>query len=412
MERNRNSESRDDSGSRHWIEHWDGQDLSIPEPAWVPGEIDILLHPELAQYRPDGGGEQGAGGPAGRSASAHPEEPLSPDEAASRRTAPPPEPQAHVPSLEDSGFYYRSGKPIPPTHPDHGPMHLIPRQEDGSFAAYYYCSHQELADFDMPAPPPRRHRRDGFSTERQQQFVEHYRNTGSLSDAAHLTGISRSTAYNLINRADGAAFRDALAEAGKGVDTILEATAFERCIKGQEEIVYYQGRRVGVRWRYDNKLLMALLRVRKPLQYAPLSEIEGWLKRRGVEPPADVDGALDRLAAAEEEWGRRLPDERPPAPATEELIHPGTGRGTSQGLVEAAPGLAPEAAIASTSSTSSTSPDENAAIASTSSTSPDQPAGDRLAIASGSSTLGAEDPAIASNSSTLPPDAEGSGTVT
>jgi hypothetical protein len=40
--------------------------------------------------------------------------------------------------------------------------------------------------------------------------------------------------------------------------------------------------------------------------------VEGWLKQRGVEPPADVDGALDRLAAAEEHWGRTLPGEPDP----------------------------------------------------------------------------------------------------
>ncbi|HYI47739.1 MAG TPA: helix-turn-helix domain-containing protein [Allosphingosinicella sp.] len=209
----------------------------------------------------------------------------------------------------ETGFYYRNGEPIPPTHPDHGPMHLLPRQEDGSFAAYYYCSHEELAVAQVPAPPPRRHRRDGFSAERQQAFVEHYRDTGSLTDAARLTGISRSTAYNLLNSPDGAAFRAAIEEAGRGADVILEATAMERAVHGQEEIVYYQGRRVGVRWKYDNRLLMSLLRARNPLKYAPLSEIKGWLARRGIAPPADVEGALDRLAAAEAEWGRRLPGE-------------------------------------------------------------------------------------------------------
>ncbi|HEX8365039.1 MAG TPA: helix-turn-helix domain-containing protein [Allosphingosinicella sp.] len=372
MEQNRNGDSR---SGRDWREDWDGQDSSIPEPPWVPDEIDILLHPELAQYRPV---------PSPDPVAAHPEAPATPnrsrDEAASRRTAAPPEPPLHVPALSDSGFYYRNGKPIPPTHPDHGPMHLLPRQEDGSFAAYYYCSHEELAamgdgDGRLPAPPPRRRRRDGFDAERQQQFVEHYRDTGSLTDAARLTGISRSTAYNLLNSPDGGAFRDAIAEAGRGIDTILESTAFERCINGQEEIVYYQGRRVGVRWRYDNKLLMQMLRARQPLRYAPLSEIEGWLKRRGLEPPPDVDGALDRLAAAEAEWGRRLPGEGPPADGT--LAAPATPLPFRERDGAAQPqqgeGTPPDTpAIASSSSSSSTSAEaaEDPAIASSSSTLP------------------------------------------
>jgi hypothetical protein len=277
-------------------------------------------------------------------------------------------------------------------------MHLLPRQEDGSFAAYYYCSRQELADFDIQAPPPRRRRRDGFDAGRQQQFVEHYRNCGSLTDAARLTGISRTTAYNLINSADGAAFRDALAEAGKGVDTILEATAFERCINGQEEIVFYQGRRVGVRWKYDNRLLMQMLRARQPLKYAPLSEIEGWVKRRGPERPADLDGALDRLAAAEERWGRRLPGEDPPS-----QILPGTGRGTGGTLVEGGPGRA----VADDSARNpSTSDAESRTDPSTSSTSPHEPEPQSHATASSSSTSPEEpaerSPATASSSSTSP----------
>lgn len=388
-------QNRDSPLARDWREDWDGQDSSIPEEPWVPDEIDLLLHPELAGDRSDDDEDDE------RSPSVRPGQPSSTAETQSRRTAPlparrasspvetsvempaaPPAQPAHIPTAEDSGFYYKSGKPIPPTHPDHGPMHLLPRQEDGSFAAYYYCSHAELAaigdgDGRLPAPPPRRHRRDGFTAERQQLFVEYYRDTGSLTDAARLTGISRSTAYNLINRADGAAFRDAIGEAGRGIDTILEATAFERCINGQEEIVYHQGRRVGVRWKYDNKLLMQLLRARNPLKYAPLSEIEGWLKRRGAEGPGerhgDLDAALDRLAAAEAEWGRRLPGEG--EAAGPKLTAPPTplpfGERDGAAQPQQGEGMTGET-IASISSTSNA---DQPAIASTSSTSPESQAG-------------------------------------
>ncbi|HEX8654249.1 MAG TPA: hypothetical protein VF693_03385 [Allosphingosinicella sp.] len=411
MEQSRNPESR---SGRDWREDWDGQDASIPDPPWEPDAIDLLLHPELAQgaaEEPDAN-EAAGDAPEGEGPSSASRGRLPPraPAAATPSAAPPPRPAPPVPTPEDSGFYYRSGKPIPPTHPDHGPMHLLPRQEDGSFAAYYYCSHEELAiigDGRLPAPPPRRHRRDGFDAERQQQFVERYRDTGSLTDAARLTGISRSTVYNLINSPDGGAFRDAIAEAGRGIDTILEATAFERCVNGQEEIVFYQGRRVGVRWKYDNKLLMQMLRARNPLKYAPLSEIEGWLKRRGIAPPPDVDGALDRLAAAEAEWGRRLPGEPQPGQTTlaaphtplpprerERAAEPPEGEGTAAEMP----------AIASTSSSSSTLPEEAqaTAIASISSTSPAEPP----TIASNSSTSPAETSAIASNSSTLPAGSE------
>jgi hypothetical protein len=214
---------------------------------------------------------------------------------------------------QGSGLFYKDGREIPPTHPDHGPMHLLPRQEDGTFAAYYYCSKAELYDARIQGPPPRRHRRDGFSAERQEQFLEHVRGGASGREAARKVGISHTTAYNLYNSPDGAAFRAGWDEAAKVTDIVLEDTGFDRAVNGQEEIVYYKGQRVGVRWKYDNNLLMRLLRARLPLKYAPLSEIEGWLRQRGVAPPADVDGALDRLRAAEAEWGSRLPGEEAPA---------------------------------------------------------------------------------------------------
>ena len=217
-------------------------------------------------------------------------------------------PPDDTPKPTGTGLFYKSGREIPPTHPDHGPMHLLPRQEDGSFSAYYYCSKQELADFEIPAPPPRRHRRDGFDSARQEAFIRHLRDTGSITDAAHLTGISRSTVYNLLNSPDAGAFRDAVAEALKGVDVLLEATAIERAVNGQEEIVYYQGRRVGVRWKYDNRLLMSLLRARNPLKYAPLSEIEGWLQRR-ARLGRPMSKARPNASPPRSGMGHRLPGE-------------------------------------------------------------------------------------------------------
>src|SRR5688572_4043146 len=65
-----------------------------------------------------------------------------------------------VPDPAVSGIYFPSGKPVPPTHPDHGPMHLLPRRPDGGFAAYYYCSKAELQEWGIDHPPPLRHRHD------------------------------------------------------------------------------------------------------------------------------------------------------------------------------------------------------------------------------------------------------------
>ena len=85
---------------------------------------------------------------------------------------------------EVSGFYYLSGKPVPPTHPDHGPMHLLPRWPNGGFAAYYYCSKAELELWGLHHPPPLRFRHDGFTPEKIAIFIRTLRATASVTDAA------------------------------------------------------------------------------------------------------------------------------------------------------------------------------------------------------------------------------------
>jgi len=227
--------------------------------------------------------------------------------------------------LIERGLLIPDDRPLPPTHPDHGPMELVPRQEDGRIAAYYYCSKQELADFGCDQPPPRRSRHDGWTIARQKEFLELLAATASVSDAARGVGMSRTSAYRLYNRADAGAFRTAWDQALAAARNVLATTAYDRAVNGVEEIVYHQGQRVGVRWKYNDRLLMFLLRVRDPLNFAPLDDLQGWLRHRDVEPHRAIEPALDRLAKAEEEWGRRLDDEPeatmlagPAAPAGEE----------------------------------------------------------------------------------------------
>lgn len=206
-------------------------------------------------------------------------------------------------------------RPLPPTHPDHGPMELIPRQEDGRISAYYYCSKEELGMVEANAPPPRRHRKDSFTPERQKEFLETLAATASVADAARAANISRVTAYKLYNSADAGPFRAAWDEALRAARNVLASTAFDRAVNGVEEIVYHQGQRIGVRWKYNDRLLMFLLRVRDPLNYAPLGDLQGWLRHRDVEPPATMEAGIERLMIAEAEWGKRIgeePAESPP----------------------------------------------------------------------------------------------------
>jgi hypothetical protein len=236
------------------------------------------------------------------------------------------------------------------------PPARVPGEEESDSA------HPERESSGAGTPRRRTPRRDGFTPDRQEDFVELVRGGASGREASRRIGISPTTAYNLYNSPEGAAFRAAWDEAAKVTDIVLDDTAFDRAVNGQEEIVYHQGRRVGVRWKYDNKLLMQLLRARNPLKYAPLSEIEGWLKHRGIALPPDVDAALARLRPAEAEL--RLPAEAPALLPSGERADPAAQPRKGEGV------NAEEAPVPSTSSTSPESSQADApAHPSTSSTS-------------------------------------------
>ena len=206
-----------------------------------------------------------------------------------------------------SGFYYINGKPVPPTHPDHGLMQLLPRRPDGGFSAYYYCSKEELEEWGIDHPPPQRHRHDGFTPEKIALFIRTLRATGSVTDAARAAGVARKTAYDLYNREDAGYFRHAWDESLRGPNIVLTSTAYDRAVNGVEEAVWYKGEFKGWRVRHDNRLLMWLLRVRDPLSFAPLDDLQGWLRHRDVEAHLPTEPMVDRLEAAERAWEHRLP---------------------------------------------------------------------------------------------------------
>lgn len=211
---------------------------------------------------------------------------------------------------------YHSGAPMPETHPDHGPMEDIPRREDGSISSYYYCSKAELEQWGELKPPPRRFRHDGWTPDRIERFLEALRSTASIKDACRIVGMSRQSAYNLYNREDSAHIRKAWDEALRACTNVLATTAFDRAVNGTEEQVYYKGEFVGWRDRYDNRHLQWMLRVRDPLNWAPLTELEGWMRQRGIEKPEAIEPSLRRMTETEEEWARRLPGEEGEPPAT------------------------------------------------------------------------------------------------
>ncbi len=192
--------------------------------------------------------------------------------------------------------------PFPPDPPPRSLAH-IPRRADGSVSPFYTLDQDDLERLgqDTPRRDACRARHDGWTLERQQQFIETLAATASVSEAARYVGLSRQSAHKLYQRSPQ--FRAAWDEALKAAVGVLAATAFDRAVNGTQEQVWHDGRMVGFREKHHDRLLLYLLRVRDPLNYAPLDDLVGWQHRRAVEDRSGgIAPVLDRLAEAERAW--------------------------------------------------------------------------------------------------------------
>lgn len=240
-------------------------------------------------------------------------------------------------------------------HPAHGPIEVLPRDAEGFIPAYYFRSPEEIAaegleppagaapawsralaapdgergrageavplalvagapDPDAPDAPHaalpalRRARLDGFDPARQRAFLTILAQTGSVQQACQAVGIARSTAYRLRMMPEAQSFRVAWDEAMAQGVRLLADTALARAIDGVEEPVFWKGEEIGTRRRYNDRLLMFLLKNR--WLYAPdaAPDPRKLFDREPVHSVAGFAGALDRIAPAEpdREAGPRL----------------------------------------------------------------------------------------------------------
>ncbi len=181
--------------------------------------------------------------------------------------------------------------------PEYKPDALdVPIRADGTVAPFYPLDEKQLEKLDQDTPRGRRTRHDGWTKTRQRDFIERLAASASVSDAARYVGMSRQSARDLYNRS--APFRAAWDEALRAAVSVLAETAFDRAVNGTQEQVWYKGQMVGFREKYNDRLLMFLLRVRDPMNFAPLDDLAGWQRQRALEPPAGTDPALARLAEA------------------------------------------------------------------------------------------------------------------
>jgi hypothetical protein len=144
---------------------------------------------------------------------------------------------------------------------------------------------------DMPleelafTPVPVRARHDGWTKERQQGFILRLALGGCVTLAARAVGKTRKSAYRLRERAGAESFAASWDKAvGWGKDRTLDV-GLERALCGQSFPIIRDGRCVGERIRYDNRLAMTVLNA---------------LDRRdarlgGDDPAAALDRLMDEL---------------------------------------------------------------------------------------------------------------------
>lgn len=119
-------------------------------------------------------------------------------------------------------------------------------------------------------------RHDGWTPDRQRDFIAQLARIGVVSAAARAVGMSPKSAYALRRRAgEGSGFAVAWACAiGEGRAQALDLS-IDRAVEGEETPVFYRGRQIGTRRRYDNRLLLAALRATHPGARAVSMEPEG-----------------------------------------------------------------------------------------------------------------------------------------
>lgn len=104
-------------------------------------------------------------------------------------------------------------------------------------------------------------RRDGWTPERQRDFILALARIGLVTAAAREVGMSRKSAYALLERAGPeSGFAKAWDAAITEGQDKARGTAIDRALNGIEVPYFYRGTLRGMRRVYDDRLLIAALR--------------------------------------------------------------------------------------------------------------------------------------------------------
>ena len=155
------------------------------------------------------------------------------------------------------------------------------------------------ADADAPATPDiATTRHDGWTPARQAAFLRELSATHNVTAAARAVGMSRQSAYQLRTRMQGKPFAKAWEAAFLTRFDVLAETALDRALNGVEVPHYYNGELIGTSRKYDERLTLALLALRR--SFVPP-------KPRDSNPAAafdaeELDALIARVEGGPEDW--------------------------------------------------------------------------------------------------------------
>jgi hypothetical protein len=114
-------------------------------------------------------------------------------------------------------------------------------------------------------PVALQYRCDGWTPDKQRDFIEELADCGVVREAAGRVGMTEQSANRLRRRADAASFNLAWTAALRiGADR-LRSIAYERAVEGTVKRHFYKGQVVGEDRVYDNRLLIYLLGKSEPV---------------------------------------------------------------------------------------------------------------------------------------------------
>lgn len=184
-------------------------------------------------------------------------------------------------------------------------------------------------------PVTRRPRKDGWTPQRQREFIAGLAQSGSVEFACMQVQMSPSSAHRLRRSPGAEQFSAAWDVALEHAARVLLDTAFERAFNGSSEPVFDRdGNRTGTRYRQNDRLLMFLLRAYMPGRFRHAHR--DWRSPDEALPPAPVpmEEVLKRIEPVKPAEPHKLlaPDELEDAVLVADLLdgelphwHRGTG---------------------------------------------------------------------------------------